>query len=357
MGRSIFISYRRDDTEGEAGRLFDDLVRSFGEDSVFMDVSDISPGVDFRKEIDDNVASCGVLLAIIGPSWSSIQDGSGNRRLDNPNDFVRLEIASALARDIAVIPVLVHDAKMPRPEQLPENLRDLAFRNSVEITHARWNSDVQLLTNALTRYVSATASSDTKPVHATVAVQLPPPTATQQKDPSARPSSVPLVLGIVVAAVLALGMVGFFVFRHPNPVAGPDAHTTHPNEVAPQSAPNPVPSQPSSLLSAFVGTWTDPHARGGNSLAKLEVTADAAQSLSIHAWGHCDQCDWGVQHATVNGQTAEATWQLEPGQDGKPTRTAVVNIHPTNGQLGVNVNNTYSDNQPSHFHILFVKAQ
>src|SRR5579864_2267702 len=178
MGRAIFISYRRDDTEGEAGRLFDDLVRSFGENSVFMDVSGINPGVDFRKAIDDNVAGCGVLLAMIGPGWSSIKSSNGTRRLDDPNDFVRLEIASALAREIAVIPVLVHDAKMPRPEDLPENLKDLAFRNSVEITHARWNSDVQLLTAALGRYVAPTAPTDTAPVHATVTVQLPPPTAT-----------------------------------------------------------------------------------------------------------------------------------------------------------------------------------
>src|SRR5579859_7462419 len=109
MGRAIFISYRRDDSEGEAGRLFDDLVRSFGEDSVFMDVDGINPGMDFRKAIDDNVASCGVLLAMIGPTWATIKHGDA-RRLDDPNDFVRLEIASALSRNIAVIPVLVHDA-------------------------------------------------------------------------------------------------------------------------------------------------------------------------------------------------------------------------------------------------------
>ncbi len=148
MGRAIFISYRRDDTEGEAGRLFDDLVGVFGEEAVFMDVAGINPGMDFRKAIDDNVANCGVLLAMIGPAWSSIKNADGARRLDDPNDFVRLEIASALARDVAVIPVLVHDAKMPHPDELPENLKDLAFRNSVEITHARWNSDVQLLTSA-----------------------------------------------------------------------------------------------------------------------------------------------------------------------------------------------------------------
>ncbi|HEY4049001.1 MAG TPA: toll/interleukin-1 receptor domain-containing protein, partial [Acidobacteriaceae bacterium] len=126
MGRAIFISYRRDDTEGEAGRLFDDLVRTFGENSVFMDVAGINPGTDFRKAIDENVASCGVLLAMIGPQWATIANSSGQRRLDNENDYVRLEIASALTRNVAVIPVLVHDSKMPHPEQLPDNLKDLS---------------------------------------------------------------------------------------------------------------------------------------------------------------------------------------------------------------------------------------
>src|SRR5579859_6307058 len=247
MGRAIFISYRRDDSEGEAGRLFDDLVRSFGEDSVFMDVSGINPGMDFRKAIDDNVASCGVLLAMIGPTWSAMKNSAGSRRLDDPNDFVRLEIASALSRNIAVIPVLVHDAKMPRPEELPDNLKDLAFRNSVEITHARWNSDVQLLTQALTRYVASTAPSDTTPVHATVAVQLPPPTAPTAKARSGRPSSVPLVLGIVAAAILALGIVAYFMFRGPSPAPQPGSPT--PANVVTPPAPATAPPNP------LVGTW------------------------------------------------------------------------------------------------------
>jgi hypothetical protein len=98
MSGSIFISYRRDDSEGEAGRLYDDLIRIFGMEAVFMDVSDIHPGKDFRQAIDDNVAKCAVLLAMIGPGWTTVQDASGSRRLGQPNDFVRLEIASALTR-------------------------------------------------------------------------------------------------------------------------------------------------------------------------------------------------------------------------------------------------------------------
>ena len=147
--RAIFISYRRNDSEGEAGRLFDDLVEQFGEDSVFMDVTTIEAGRDFRKVIDESVATCGVLLAIIGKNWLDAKSDTGIRRLDEPTDFVRLETASALRRDIPVIPVIVRGATMPHPDQLPDDLKDLAYRNFVELTHARWTSDIQLLITAL----------------------------------------------------------------------------------------------------------------------------------------------------------------------------------------------------------------
>jgi hypothetical protein len=155
--RAIFLSYRREDAEGEAGRLFADLVKYFGDDRVFMDVAAIDPGRDFRKVIDENVASCGVLLALIGPHWVDAEDSEGKRRLDDPMDFVRLETASALKRDIPVIPVLVHEAKMPRAEHLPQDLKDLCFRNGVELTHARWDSDVQVLIKALDKCVGERA--------------------------------------------------------------------------------------------------------------------------------------------------------------------------------------------------------
>jgi hypothetical protein len=153
--RAIFISYRREDTEGHAGRLFRDLAERFGKELVFMDVAGIEPGRDFRRVIEQQVASCGVLLALIGKDWLTVPDAEGRRRLDDPIDFVRLETASALKRDIPVVPVLVHGARIPRPEQLPEDLRELAYRNSVELTHARWDSDVQVLIKALLPYVDA----------------------------------------------------------------------------------------------------------------------------------------------------------------------------------------------------------
>jgi TonB family protein len=149
----IFVSYRRSDSQGEAGRLFDDLVQRFGERMVFMDVAAIEAGRDFRKAIEEGVVQCGVLLVLMGPEWLHAKDEAGVRRLDDPSDFVRIETASALKRDIPVIPVLVHGAQMPRAEQLPDELKELAYRNCVELTHARWRSDINLLIEALRRVV------------------------------------------------------------------------------------------------------------------------------------------------------------------------------------------------------------
>jgi TIR domain len=151
--RSIFVNYRRNDSEGEAGRLFDDLTSRFSPEAVFMDVAGIEPGRDFRKVIDQSVATCSVLLALIGHEWLEVKDAAGNRRLDDPNDFVRIELASALRRDIPVIPVLVRGAKMPRSEQLPDELKDLAYRNALELSHTRWKTDVQVLLHALRPYM------------------------------------------------------------------------------------------------------------------------------------------------------------------------------------------------------------
>jgi len=155
--RSIFISYRRSDTEGEAGRLFDDLAGRFTEQAVFMDVDAIQPGRDFRKAIEENIRDCSVLLAMLGPQWLESADEFGHRRLDDEDDYLRLEIAAALRRDIPVVPVLVRGAKMPRPNQLPADLQEFAYRNGVELTHARWKSDLQLLLRALEPHLGTTA--------------------------------------------------------------------------------------------------------------------------------------------------------------------------------------------------------
>jgi hypothetical protein len=191
--RAIFISYRREDAEGQAGRLFNDLVKQFGKQSVFMDVAAIEPGRDFRKIIDQHVASCGVLLALIGKNWVDARDQTGRRRLDDPLDFVRFETAAALKRDIPVIPVLVHGAAMPRADQLPPDLAELAFRNAIELTHARWNSDLTVLVEALSRSVTASqADAGDRGKSAPT-----PPSPTPQ-----RPIQRSVVMAVAVGAVL-----------------------------------------------------------------------------------------------------------------------------------------------------------
>jgi TIR domain len=123
MPSKVFISYRRDDTAHAAGRVRDRLERDFGADLLFMDVDAIPLGRDFTKVLRDEVTKCDVLLALIGPNWLNVRDEEGNRRLDNPADVLRIEIGTALQRDIPVIPILLDGARIPKADQLPQDLR------------------------------------------------------------------------------------------------------------------------------------------------------------------------------------------------------------------------------------------
>jgi hypothetical protein len=144
--QGIFISYRRQDSQSAAGRLADSLKEQLPEAAVFRDVETIEAGADFVNAINAALESCGVLLAVIGPRWISIQDDAGKRRLEDPNDYTRLELATALGRtDVRVIPVLVDGAVMPDPEALPADLKPLARRNALELTDKRWDYDVSQL--------------------------------------------------------------------------------------------------------------------------------------------------------------------------------------------------------------------
>jgi tetratricopeptide (TPR) repeat protein len=136
MPDQIFISYRRDDAAYVTGHINDMLRKAFGDDAVFTDVDNIALGVDFRAVLDETVSQCQVLLAVIGSEWLTVRDQEGQLRLQDPADFVRIEIESALKRNIPVIPLLVAGAKMPAEEELPESLRALAFRNGIQIRPA-----------------------------------------------------------------------------------------------------------------------------------------------------------------------------------------------------------------------------
>jgi hypothetical protein len=185
----IFISYRRDDASGHAGRLFDRLAARFGHDHVFMDVTDIAPGEDFTHVIETSVGAANVLLAVIGPQWISAAAGKGTRRIDDPSDLVRQEIGAGLQRKLRVIPVLVRGARMPREEELPDVLKPLARRQAVELTDTRWESDLALFEQALADHLPG---------------QLP---ARRQPQEHPTPSRRPIVA--VIAVLLAIAAIAY----------------------------------------------------------------------------------------------------------------------------------------------------
>ena len=151
MPGKIFISYRRRDDPGGAGRLFDALNEAFEPGRLFLDVDSIEPGQDFVEVIEDRVAQSAILLAVIGQHWVDVTDDRGNRRLDNAQDYVRIEIESALKQNTRVIPVLIGDAKMPAAEVLPESIRKLARHNAVMLRYERFHDDIANLVGALKR--------------------------------------------------------------------------------------------------------------------------------------------------------------------------------------------------------------
>jgi hypothetical protein len=161
-GFRIFISYRREDTAGYAGRLYDSLRGYFAEDELFMDVDTIAPGVDFVDAIENAVSVCDVLLALIGPAWVSSTDEEGRRRLEIAEDFVRVEIAAALHRNIRVVPLLVQDTRMPTSDELPAALASLARRNAHRVDNQRWHRDVRELVEHLNALREAKQASDSQ---------------------------------------------------------------------------------------------------------------------------------------------------------------------------------------------------
>lgn len=154
MAGNIFINHRRDDDAGFTQALYSRLEQAFPSESLFMDVDNIAPGLDFVQVLNDEVARCDVVIAVIGKNWLSVTDETGGRRLDNPEDFVRIEIESALAQKKRVIPVLVNEARMPRSTELPETLRGFARCNAVRLTHERFRADVVGLIKSLEQVLS-----------------------------------------------------------------------------------------------------------------------------------------------------------------------------------------------------------
>jgi tetratricopeptide (TPR) repeat protein len=175
----VFISYRREDSAAYAGRIQDRLERELGRELLFIDVDGIPLGVNFVKVLREEVAQCGVLLAVIGPHWLDVRDEDGTRRLDNTTDFVRIEIAAALQREIPVIPILLDGTRVPKADQLPEDLKELALRNGLNVRHASFHADLDKLILELKRQVGASRQAGSTPIGANTPFRA-------ENDPSAR---------------------------------------------------------------------------------------------------------------------------------------------------------------------------
>src|SRR5687768_9880434 len=145
----IFISYRRDDSAASAGRLYDRLALHFGKEQVFRDLDALAPGVEFLKVIEERIAQCNVLVAVIGKNWVNITNAAGQRRLDDPKDAVRTEIREALHQKKLIIPTLIGGAEVPKPEELPEDIAALVGRNAIEISESRFDYDAGRVIKAI----------------------------------------------------------------------------------------------------------------------------------------------------------------------------------------------------------------
>jgi len=153
----IFVSYRRDDSRDIAGRLVDRLRQVYAVEQLFLDIDAIPAGTNFEAVLADRLQACDVLLAVIGPQWMNAKDASGKRRLDEPSDYVRREIAAALQRnDVRVIPLLVSGAEMPRAENLPDDLKPLVARQNYQLRYERFNADADDLIAQLVTVVRPT---------------------------------------------------------------------------------------------------------------------------------------------------------------------------------------------------------
>ncbi len=226
----IFISYRRDDSAATAGRLYDRLVREFPKDKIFMDIDAIDYGDDFLVVINQRLDSSSVVLALIGKAWTSCADASGTRRLDNPDDFVRMELSAALSRKVRVIPVLVGGVGMPQSTQMPDELKPLARRHALDLSDdIRFHSDVDRLIETLRKELgfdqSPQPDSSTRkpseiaatPIETTEGAQRPKAAVAE----SGRRPSMRLMAALAAAVIAVIGGV-LYVTMWPTGVEVPN---------------------------------------------------------------------------------------------------------------------------------------
>jgi formylglycine-generating enzyme required for sulfatase activity len=230
MLAKVFISYRRDDSAGQAGRVHDRLAHEFGANLLFMDVDSVPLGSDFIKVLRDEVTKCDVLLAVIGHHWLDARDAGGKRRLDSEDDYVRIEIATALQRDIPVIPILLDGTTIPKSEELPMDLQGLTARNGLDVRHGSFHTDMDRLIGGLK---ARSGGADTL---AKVKAKAP------EDSPNGHRRTPVLIAGFIVMA--CAGAVVLWFAMTPRPRVGPLTSTANPQTATTQPAPPPMQASP-----------------------------------------------------------------------------------------------------------------
>ena len=277
MGESIFINYRRGEDQAAAGRLYDQLEATFTRERIFIDVDNIAPGRDFTEELAIRVQQCDVFLAVVGKRWADVVDADGSRRLDNPNDWVRVEIESAQRLGKYIIPVLVDGAQMPRPEKLPDALQPFARHNAARLTHERFRADVQALVVAIGRWREAGRSPTPR-----VADALAVSTQRARDTPliAARRRIAPTAIVALAALVVTAAGASFFVWRSVSPAPIATDFNARRADVGAPSIANPAPVK---ILAAASATPTTAAAEPATPAASLATTAAAKAPPTIEA--------------------------------------------------------------------------
>lgn len=272
----VFISYRRNDSRWATGRLYDRLAEVLGRENLFFDVSDIEPGEDFVAKIGEIVGRCDILLAVIGPTWLSIQGKNGQRRLEDPEDLIRVEIGAALRRNVRVIPLLVDGAEMPEEGQLPADIASLARRNAREFSFNRFHADVDSFIRVLERVLVSPEAKDQK-------VQEPSPA--QAQAPASAPIATDLPFTISIETV---GGVATPLIRKGSdlPATAGEVFSTHEDNQSVVAVQLFAGERPLTQDNVFIGRFElrdiPPAPRGQPQIA-IQATVDRALILTVSA--------------------------------------------------------------------------
>jgi TIR domain len=355
----IFISYRREETAYAAGWLFDRLVERFGRPQIFKDVDSIALGDDFVETISNAVGKTDVLLALIGEQWLTMRDEKGARRLENPDDFVRIELEAALERKIRVIPILVDGAAMPTRNELPQTLAPLAQRQALELSPSRFDFDTRRLMNVLEHTLAEDDGADDRGPLPTE--KAPTPTPRARDDSIARPPElrrgvngspslarrwVPrpgtrrTVVVATVAGLIAVAAVVALVFT--KPFASADKS---------QGSGGPGGSSFQDDFSTRTYGWRGGSYREGSYQVMAERSDRAVHasprngssdqniriSVDAHRTGGTAEVQYGYGlFCRGNGQTSSYVFNVWTGHAGIAKRSSgeVVNLAPLNNEIG-----------------------